>query len=388
MQSIIILGRQPKIGLAELESLYSTKNIKPFGPTAALLDIPADKIEFLRLGGALKLGTLLGCTKVQHLNKEIFKLIKHLDLPIEGKINIGLSAYGGNFSAKALQILALKIKKELKRQGHSIRIIPNREPALNTAQVLHNRLATNRGVELLLVVSGDDLIIARTTKVQDITDYTARDRMRPKRDAFVGMLPPKLAQIIINLASGVEANQPKRLLDPFCGTGVILQEALLAGLDVYGTDNSQKMIDYSTANIEWLKDRWQQADGSVAIELGDATSHNWTQPISLVASETYLGKPLTSLPKNDEFVAMVGDINHLHKKFLQNIHSQLLAGTRLCLAVPAWYTNNGYKSLPILDQLAVLGYNRVAFENSEPKELIYRRPDQIVARELVTLIRI
>ena len=101
----------------------------------------------------------------------------------------------------------------------------------------------------------DKIIIARTKKVQDITDYTDRDRNRPKRDAYVGMLPPKLAQIIINLASGNNQIAGKRLLDPFCGTGVIPQEALLMGFDVYGTDIEQKMIDYSQINIEWLKSR-------------------------------------------------------------------------------------------------------------------------------------
>ena len=85
--------------------------------------------------------------------------------------------------------------------------------------------------------------------MQDIESYTKRDRERPKRDAKVGMLPPKLAQIIINLAAGQLPEEklqnicdiplgepiPRRLLgqtvlDPFCGTGVILQEASADGL--------------------------------------------------------------------------------------------------------------------------------------------------------------
>jgi hypothetical protein len=40
--------------------------------------------------------------------------------------------------------------------------------------------------------------------VQDIDAYAERDFERPMRDAFVGMLPPKLAQIMLNLAVGEE----------------------------------------------------------------------------------------------------------------------------------------------------------------------------------------
>src|SRR5581483_12120222 len=93
------------------------------------------------------------------------------------------------------------------------------------------------GIELLLIATHDgQTIIARTTEVQDIDSYTLRDRGRPKRDARVGMMPPKLAQIIINLAVGelpeearqsvceIPPDQPIptkhfagiTILDPFC----------------------------------------------------------------------------------------------------------------------------------------------------------------------------
>ena len=84
------------------------------------------------------------------------------------------------------------------------------------------------------------LSLVKLEGVQNISAYAMRDQKRPKRDAFVGMLPPKLAQIMINLALGDQEPKDKLLLDPFCGTGVLLQEALLMGLKVYGTDLSQK----------------------------------------------------------------------------------------------------------------------------------------------------
>lgn len=68
-----------------------------------------------------------------------------------------------------------------------------------------------------------------------------RDYGRPARDARVGMLPPKLAQIMLNLS--VKDEKSGTVLDPFCGTGVLLQEAALAGFDFIGSDIEPRMVE-------------------------------------------------------------------------------------------------------------------------------------------------
>ena len=79
-----------------------------------------------------------------------------------------------------------------------MRIVPNKALDLSSAQVLHNKLTHRGSWELLLVRGGDKTYLAQTLFVQNIEAYAARDQARPKRDARVGMLPPKLAQILIN----------------------------------------------------------------------------------------------------------------------------------------------------------------------------------------------
>ena len=59
MQSLITLGRQPALGLAELESLYGAAALTAVGPQAVLVNIPPDRIAFDRLGGAVKLGAIM-----------------------------------------------------------------------------------------------------------------------------------------------------------------------------------------------------------------------------------------------------------------------------------------------------------------------------------------
>lgn len=397
-KSLVILGRQPALGLAELESLPGSDNVTPFGLGVALLSTAPPKVPFSHLGGSVKLARVI--TQLEGANwRDIEKHLvnsapHHAEHLPAGKLKLGLSVYGFNLGSNEIGRTALSIKKALVKSGRSTRVVPNKDTALSSAQVKHNQLTGDLGWELLVVKDGPNVWLAQTVAVQDIDAYAARDQARPKRDAKVGMLPPKLAQIIVNLAGkhvvpkGYTLNKARPahravLLDPFCGTGVVLQEALLMGYEVVGSDNESRMIEYSRANLEWLQldsSKWQ-------VEVGDATTYKWKQSIDLVASETYLGQPYSALPPADQLSKNIHYVNQLHEKFFKNIGEQIESGTRLCLAVPAWKTPGGFKHLPCLDHLTDMGYNRLSFVHAKNEDLIYFREGQIVARELVVIVR-
>jgi tRNA G10 N-methylase Trm11 len=389
-QSVLILGRQPALGLAELESLYGADKLQPAGSNAVILDIDPDKVDFKRLGGSIKLSALLHrfeTTDWSKLEQQLRKTVsQHLQYFPEGKFKLGLSAYGFPVSAAKINASALSLKKIIRNDGRSVRVVPNKEPALNSAQILHNGLTTPTGWELVLIRDGATTLLARTVQEQDIDAYAARDQGRPKRDARVGMLPPKLAQTIVNLAVG--DRQPSGVLDPFCGTGVVLQEALLMGYEVHGSDIEPRMIDYSRKNMEWLRETTGYTGELASLEAGDATAHEWTAGIDTVACEGYLGQPFNTLPSPEKLEQVRSGCSLILKKFLQNIGPQLPAGARLCLAVPAWQQKPGrFLHLPTLDHLDDMGYNRLSFKHVRNEDLIYARADQIVARELLVLVK-
>lgn len=393
MQSLLILGRQPAIGRAELESLYGDTAFTPVGETAMLSSLSTTDIAFERLGGSIKLGTVLETLPTldwHSLQEALVRLGQQEAATIgEGKIQLGLSAYDLRLSTRQLTAAGLELKKALRSVGKSVRLVQNQEPHLNSAQILHNHLTGERGVELVAVRHGNHIIVARTVAEQDIVAYTERDRGRPKRDARVGMLPPKLAQNIINLAVGQTPPSPDfTVLDPFCGTGVVLQEALMMGFSTDGSDLEPRMTEHSSTNISWLRQNHPDLEGFLSLDTSDATTHRWENKINAVACETYLGRPLTALPSNEKLREIVGTCNTIIEKFLRNIGGQIAPGTRLCLAVPAWQHPNGrFTHLPLLDHLGVLGYNRIDFKYARAPELIYHRPDQTVARELLVLTK-
>ena len=350
--------------------------------------------------------------------------LKSSDQPA-GKITLGISVYGQSVPPRDVQKCGLMLKKALKDRDGSLRLVPNETTSLSTATSHHNKLglAANK-IEIIVVFAERKVYIAESLGAQNITSLAARDQGRPKRDAFVGMLPPKLALMMINLAAGVgtsfsedsdwpseraqelgksdgvRAGQKKKtvastpddvaekanriVLDPFCGTGVILQEAALLGYDVYGTDLAEKMIDYSKQNLEWLAQK--HPIGNVRIEHGDAIEHSWQSPINAVVSETYLGQPFSAPPAPDKLTKVVRITNEIITKFLQNIHAQLEPGTPLCLAVPAWRDANGrFTNLPLTDRLPELGYDFQHLLSVDVKKLVYYREDQVVARQLLIL---
>jgi tRNA (guanine10-N2)-dimethyltransferase len=411
MQSLLVLGRQPALGLAELESLYGAEKLRQVGKQAVIVDVDPCLLTFDRLGGSTKFCKVL--TELDTTNwKEIEKFLLqvapgHSEKMPEGKMQLGLSVISIEVSLKQLEATGLTIKKAVRRTGRSVRLVPNKAPELNAAQVIHNKLTGPTGWELVFIKNGKKTVVAQTIKVQDIESYTRRDRERPMRDAKVGMLPPKLAQILINLGSGqlteetlqnicdIPADQAvprpmleQTVLDPFCGTGVLLQEAALMGYHSYGSDLEPRMVQYSEKNLDWLSRQYHLSPVCCRVKQGDATDYQWKQPIDFVAAETYLGRPFTSRPDNEILAQTASETNLILKRFLQNIHKQLKPGTRLALAIPAWQIRpNQFKDLPLIDSLSDLGYNRVSFEHAGDDQLIYYRPDQIVARRLIVITR-
>jgi tRNA G10 N-methylase Trm11 len=391
MSYIAILGRQPALGIAELERLFGGQNVTIASSQSAKFE--ADNFDIQKCGGILKAGLIideLSQNDWRNISQKIVNLYASKLSGVEHKVTLGISVYDATVSSREVQKLGVLIKQKLRKTGGSIRLVPNNETALSTATSHHNKLGLSPNkIELIIVrANNNSYVLAESTGSQNITAYANRDQNRPKRDAFVGMLPPKLAQIMINLACGqIKTNSPLTILDPFCGTGVVLQEALLMGYDSYGTDLSAKMIEYSHKNLEWLSDK-QRTNFNYRLAEADAMTAQWQQPIDVVVGETYLGQPFSAPPSNVKLQEVVGNCNHIIATFLKNLAKQIDTGTPVCIAVPAWRDIHGnFTQLPLISTIAQYGYRPHEFTNISQNDLLYFRESQIVARKLLVLVR-
>lgn len=392
---IAVLGRQPDISMAELERVYGDNNVNHFSKHIATVNHTNLQIE--RLGGTLKAARVdltISSKDWSSTSQQIISHYSKLFYKQQGKITLGISVYDYPVSSSQVQKIGIVLKNMLKNKGISMRLIPNQSSALSSATSHHNKLGLiDKKVEIIISGNSNSIIVGRSIGTQNITAYSRRDQARPKRDAFVGMLPPKLAQIMLNLATGdisldVKQKAKMTVLDPFCGTGVILQEAALSGFQIYGTDLSQKMIDYTSENLKWLFDTHKI--GTVTkLHVGDAMDTQWHQPIDYVVSEIYLGQPFSAPPSTDKLRQVVKNCEFITSSFLKNISPQLKVGTTLCLALPAWKDSAGkITHLPIIKYLSKFGFAQINTKTEPKLPLLYHRENQIVARELLLLTKI
>jgi tRNA G10 N-methylase Trm11 len=366
---IAILGRLPQLSLAELLSLYGNK-VSPLGQAAALIDQP--QIELSRLGGSMKIVELkstLSTVSWDDISNHL-QTADWLRSYLERR-DFGLSLYGRRLGDQDLFKTALSMKKHWAKAGLRLRTIKSDGGALSAAQLLHHRLIEN-GADIAIVIANQKTYIGITEAVQDIQSYGERDYGRPSRDPKVGMLPPKLAQIMINLAAPKAGG---RILDPFCGTGVVLQEALLLGHHVIGSDIEPRLIAASKANLDWLAQGHQLP--TVELITGDACSMKWAGPIDAVVTEGYLGPPLKAKSIK------------LSLDFLSNLAPQLSPGTPVVLSLPAWRNASGtLEHLEIIDRIKQLRYTLKQFPPVRQSDMTYQRPTQLVARDIIALEKV
>ncbi len=384
---ICVLGRQPELGIAELEAVVGPEQVMPIGAEYAIIKDSSKMPAQCDLGGIIKMAEVIDTVPTYKWNRisaaafdKIIDTITSRQNAQAHKLVLGASLYGIRVSPKEMLLFEFAVKRKLKEKGIQARVVAGKDSVLNSAQVINNGLTGENGFEFLIIVDRGRTYIARTVSVQDVDSYSKRDYDRPSRDAWIGMLPPKLAQIMLNLA---KVTPSSNVIDPFCGTGVVLMEAALRHCKVMGIDIRPEMVSATKANLDWLAKEYHIGI-SYKLVCADSTKYGWKN-VERIVCETFLGPALTKLPDSERMKKIVIDCNYVAKKFLGNLHGQLSANARCCIAVPVWKSQQGLVHLPVVDELTAMGYTRVCFSHVRNDQLVYRRPDQVVGRELLVL---
>ena len=132
-------------------------------------------------------------------------------------------------------------------------------------------------------------------------DVRNRDMNKPIRRESLA-ISPRLSKILINLSGAKPQNL---LLDPFCGIGGILQEALIKKINVYGIDKDKQATEDAKKNLEWIKNKYD-IKNSYKIE-NNNSSHASDMQFAAIATETPLGKLLKKKPTANQSKQMILD---------------------------------------------------------------------------------
>lgn len=416
MQYAFILGRVYTLSLAEL--LEALKNLKvaykilACSPEVVVIEtdkaIDAQALQ-PRLGGIIKIIRLFDTFKKK--GKEYpsqvlesyftFKRIKsEYFTEYTGKRQFGVSIYSLDptirFREESARI-AFFIKKVLQEQAQSVRAVIPQFPsqALSSVLVNENQLM-QKGAEIVVISGTQRMFIGKTLSVQNYEDYGRRDYQRPARDEKSGMIPPKVAQSMINLAGDLKSLE--YILDPFCGCGTILQEATLLGYKAAGSDIDQKAVANSEKNLEWFRNRYHVSPGRYKLFTSDATEISAQLTglkIEAIVTEGTLGPLYFKQPKKPEMTENFKTLSKLYHQVFKEFKKILPAGRRIVMCLPAYKTGFDYEYMPDVDFAHEFGYTildplpsglaeKYKFLRVTPrKSVVYDRKDQIVAREII-----
>ena len=361
------LGHQPKISLAEIKTVflsnkinYQIKNIDHnylIIETKSTLD--SEKL-INQLGGTIKI-----CREIPREKPSlVLSVVEHLTaVQPEGKIQF-------SFPDKKT---GLEIKKELKNIGRSVRYI---EPK-NSATIIHNNLIEKKGDINIL-----DKNIFVTEAVQQFEAMSQRDYDRPGIDDKSGMLPPKLAKIMINLGLSEKTNYDLALLDPFCGSGTVLTEAAVMGYkNLYGSDISEKAVEDTEKNLEWIINNYELETIDYKLDQVDATELAKfldDEIIDIIATEPYLGKPLHGNESKSYLDNQSEELKNLYIQAFEQFHQILKPGGIVVIAIPQFKTKTGWIKIDCIEEIKNIGFEIIPFDDED--YLLYHRPDQHLGR--------
>jgi len=196
-----------------------------------------------------------------------------------------------------------------------------------------------------------------------------RDMGKPERREALS-ISPRLAKIMINLS---EVKKGERLLDPFCGIGIILMEALIQGINVIGIDNDKKAIQGALKNLAWgnfLKDRYK-------IICGDSRGININKS-SVIVTEPDFGQIMRETPSKEKAINMIKGYENLIIAVLKNLKDSISG--RIVFTAPLIKTRD---KIIFCNVQRVLQETKLKLAKGFPIQEY--RQSQIVGREICVL---
>jgi tRNA G10 N-methylase Trm11 len=361
---LIELGAIPELSEAELRALVQEE--ATFDRTGQTMTIttqePLDVQSIVARAGGLmtiseKIGSLPG-------DQPTWLAEYLLNVVPEGKITFGLSGMSDK--------VGIQTKKLIKQEGRSVRFVSVK----NTAAIIHNKLE-----ETGTHIRQFNGYLYVTRGVHDFETMFARDEERPAVDSRSGMLPPKLARMMINL-SGVSMDGT--VLDPYCGSGTVLMEAMHIGIKhILGSDISEKAVKDTNTNVSWLAGRLGY-EGHPEVRVLDVRamqSAYEAESLDAIVAEPYMGQPKKGNEKKETLKHEINDLQALYYDMLENARAVLKTGGTMVFAKPRFWFEDGWLTIDWSRGLKDFGFE---VEKLLPYDdmVLYAREGQLVGREI------
>ena len=350
-----------------------------------------------QLGGVIRIIDPLAQV---NLNEDIIEcgkqaLSEAIDLlEAETTKKIGLSVFMFGKSSRKMHNVAENdiIKPWIKKSKNKARLIrPSSKKSWNiTPSKVWRRNLVPKGKELVLCNLGRTVVCGYTESIFNLSSQIKRDTHRP-----YFLIPHsssvRLARVLVNLGG---VRRGKKMLDPFCGAGTILQEGLLLGADVHGLDINTVHLKGCKKNLVSLEQEYS-FPGKWLIEEGNAEALKNSIPVNSVdciVTEPYMGPLLKRPPSLEEGTQILNNLKPMYRHFLRGANAVLKSGGRVIVVTPRFTDNRSKKTLMVnipsllkSTSLALMSPVKDNFDLSQPYN--YKRDNNIIGRDIWVLAK-
>ena len=347
-----------------------------------------------KLGGTQKAAWVLWVGQKPATFGQLPELLTQLlakNLPNESKSIVAINFYGS--VAQNAQQLRRALKRSLKEQKKPVKLAGDlRKSFYNSATSL--KVLSKNGYEFNVTEHNNLLVVSKTFWVQDFRLWQRVDIDRPFRDMRVGMLPSKLARIMLNLA---RLKKGDAFWDPFAGLGTTLMQAQLLGIYAFGSDVDREILKKAEENIKWLLKTGLVPEINYRLFEFDVLKNPRYNKVlrqvirrgrfDAIVTEGYLGEPKTRVFKNKaQALAQWRKISLLYKALFKNLLPTLRVGGRLVVSLPMYKyrQNNRVKWFKPHAEFSKVRFEQISFNTGE---LEWVNPKSVVARRLIVLER-
>lgn len=227
-----------------------------------------------------------------------------------------------------------------------------RDYGLKKANLIRSRVGPELYSERVLSRSAMDFVAfpigvasqwGVTVYIPETEGFKERSTERPFVTSGIS-LSSRLARMLVNIA-GVSSGRV--LLDPFCGSGTILGEALLMGVDCIGVDRNHGSVERTKKNLAWVLSHGHR-DGrrvpSYSVVTGDATNLRKSlgdRTVDAIVSEPILMPRLSSPPTLEKARRLIKHASMIYSEALYGMSEVLRRGGRMVLVTPSLRTVEG-----------------------------------------------
>lgn len=343
MEFAFIKGKNPSLSRYEIESYLSSRSVyfetvddTKYFTIARFQEKPDLEGMMKSLGGTLKIAEILANGELPILKEAIEGLdVRNIFKTDDKKFLFGVSAYTERNSFDYYNTIGKSVKKKLKDSGFNANFMgfSRKRPQLSNVEVIKGGL--DKTAEIIFCQTRNRFYLGITRFLHNPFEFQKRDIGRPAQRTIFS-IPPRISNILVNLAW---AKRGDTLLDPFCGIGTILQEAVLNGVSIRGIDSDAECIKSSIENLEWLSKEYKIEIPNLEkiITQGDARKLSeilGEETIDAIATEPFLGDPIRNRPSEDEARKMLEEISILYNSVLSEMFKVLKHGKRIAMVSP------------------------------------------------------